>query len=255
MLPAPIVTLLQLYPSIPDLLSILQRWSDRSADDAEQELKEHLASRIFFLLLSDIETAPNFTAACRRIESRLGLSANTAEQLTEELSIIASRLRTLSSVRASGLSDLPYTVRRKLLDRQAHRCVVCGWHFRNQALHNRQPQHASPTLDHIVPYRIGGDGLSNLRIICGLCNAVKGDRMHIGERGRVWSDNFIFLHNLKVVAFWAMVRDGRCEVGGCAATPEQTRLFVSRRLGKGQFVIDNCITRCELHASADVIDY
>lgn len=51
-------------------------------------------------------------------------------------------------------------VRRLVLERDAHRCTLCG--SRQSPLH----------IDHVTPWSVGGSGRSdNLRVLCGSCNA------------------------------------------------------------------------------------
>lgn len=57
--------------------------------------------------------------------------------------------------------------RRALYGEQGGYCNGCAEHFRPQNL----------TVDHIIPRSKGGtDHLSNLQLLCGHCNSVKGDR-------------------------------------------------------------------------------
>ena len=55
-------------------------------------------------------------------------------------------------------------VRRRVYDRDGHRCVECG-------------TDADLTLDHIIPWSKGGDDtVANLRTLCRSCNSRKGAR-------------------------------------------------------------------------------
>ena len=62
----------------------------------------------------------------------------------------------------------PYRSHRKLLyGEQGGHCAGCGTHFEPQHLH----------VDHIIARAKGGtDHASNLQLLCGHCNSVKGDR-------------------------------------------------------------------------------
>lgn len=56
-------------------------------------------------------------------------------------------------------------VRRRVYDRDGHRCVVCG-------------SEDNLTLDHIVPWSLGGaDSVANLQTMCRSCNSRKGARV------------------------------------------------------------------------------
>ena len=55
----------------------------------------------------------------------------------------------------------------RLYDEQEVNCAGCNTHF--EALHL--------TIDHIIPRTKGGtDHLGNLLLLCGNCNAIKGNR-------------------------------------------------------------------------------
>jgi 5-methylcytosine-specific restriction endonuclease McrA len=65
--------------------------------------------------------------------------------------------------------SIPGALRRRVMDRDGHRCVIC------RAV-------ADLTLDHLVPWSRGGeDTEENLRVLCRPCNARKGTRT--GEQG------------------------------------------------------------------------
>jgi len=71
----------------------------------------------------------------------------------------------------TDLGDLPPAGskgnREEMYERQAGHCAGCGVHFPLRNL----------TVDHVVSRSRGGsDHISNLQLLCGACNSMKGDR-------------------------------------------------------------------------------
>lgn len=67
--------------------------------------------------------------------------------------------------RYKGRQWVPLAVRREVYERDQYRCVECG-------------TVADLTIDHIVPYSLGGpDTPDNLRTLCRPCNSRKGNRI------------------------------------------------------------------------------
>ena len=66
---------------------------------------------------------------------------------------------------------LPAAVRREVMDRDGHCCVVCG---------SEGPLH----IDHVHPVsRGGGDEVDNLQVLCARCNVSKGAKTMAEWRG------------------------------------------------------------------------
>lgn len=67
---------------------------------------------------------------------------------------------------------LPAAVRREVMDRDEHSCVVCG---------SEGPLH----IDHVHPVsRGGGDEVENLQVLCARCNVSKGAKTMAEWRGK-----------------------------------------------------------------------
>lgn len=244
--------LLKLYPKPDDLLSVLGSLSGRHRDNLEREVSEHLALRICFLLLGELESSSSYETFDRRLRLRL---APGNERL---FSVSDSLARTLALVSAKddsgrlGLRALTYPHRRALFAAQNHRCAVCGFAFTGrEETGDRTEYECSPTLDHKVPFRLGGEGYANLWILCGRCNGLKEARVHVGETGRPWTNNYVYSDKRRVVAFWAMWRDRQCTTDGCIKTARAGRLYVERRVARGAWVLDRCVTRCGDHIDHD----
>lgn len=261
MLPEPAKCLLESSAGIADLVGLLSRLSGRSTDETVTELREHLASRIFFLLLSDIATASSYTTIERRVSSRLEGTTHDPKRVSTLLAETLGRIEASSVARRSSLGDLPYPTRRSLFDRQNNRCAVCGWSFSTFPLpSHRSSTEAEATLDHIIPFRLGGDRRENLGVLCGLCNSIKNAAIHVGERGRVWIDNFIYgqtrVNYRRSVAFWTLARDKVCRWDSCNNGAFDGQLFAVRRDNTGGWVLDNCVTCCSLHLGEfEALDY
>lgn len=251
MIPKAIDELIRIYPDLKDLIALLGNLTDRPTQDTELEIKQHLAARVFFLLLGEVANAPNFVVLEERIRSRLQLPQHKLTDLTDVMATTVTSVDSASIGRRSSLNDLPHPIRKTLFRNQGNRCAICGWNFLIKNLESRTPVTAQPTLDHKIPHRIGGDRDDNLWILCGLCNSIKAENLHVGERGKVWIDNHIYMHRLQAVAFWTCMRDGQCKEPNCGKEPNTSRLFVVRRRNRGAWVLDNCETRCEEHVRKD----
>jgi hypothetical protein len=246
--------LLRLHPTLDDLIRLLSDLGDRPADETVAEIRQHLALRVIFLLLSETEGAPNYQVLRKRIENRLQVAGATG--LVDALASIRAHILAADIAPRSGLEDLTHTLRQALLKKQGDRCAVCGWHFHEPNHPGRIDTLSGPTLDHRVPYRLGGDQTTNIWILCHLCNAIKHSRLHVGEHGPVWTNNYVYWSRQRAVAFWVMMRDRQCRWAACTTTAATSRLLVVRIGNRGAWVFDNCVTVCETHlADADGINY
>jgi|SRR5262245_22663518 len=255
MLPTAARELLRLTSGIDGLLRILSQVTGRPVEELEAEVKSHLAARISFLLLGEVEDASNYNIILKRLTARLRISSSL-EPLTDAIANTLLCLGTAADVRRLSLLDLPYPARQQILQRQGRRCAICGWSFTESASHRKTSAEASPTLDHRIPYRVGGEHLDNLWILCGLCNSIKEATIHVGEHGRIWSNNYVYFPRLRAVAFWTFVREGQCRKEGCAASAAVSRLYVERLRHRGAWILDNCIVYCEQHVTvSESIDY
>lgn len=82
---------------------------------------------------------------------------------------MTSKTRRRSKNDKKGLRSLPAKRRRKLrakvLERYNHKCAQCG----------KGQDQVELTIDHIIPVTLDGKNiLSNLRVLCRLCNEKKG---------------------------------------------------------------------------------
>lgn len=123
-----------------------QDW--QRAADHEAEARKHIA-HAFDLLLAVY-----------------GSSEKTAEQLALYAEHEVLRRVPARPVPAKRKPErqVPYDVRKVVLERDAYRCQMCGdWH--------------NLAVDHIKPKSKGGpDTLDNLRVLCQSCNSRKGTR-------------------------------------------------------------------------------
>lgn len=239
-------------PTSDRLLELLAELSGRTLGDVTTEIDDHLASRIGFLLLGEIAGAENFETMLTRLRHRLNMSLSDATALAQELAETAASIEAASIRRKAGLRDLPYPMRQRLFAQQNSRCGVCGWKFADEVPTWRQPEECQATLDHRTPYRLGGERIENLWVLCGLCNLLKDSRVHVGEHGRLWINNHVYWEGQRAVAFWTLWRDRSCSV--CDASASTTRLTVRLR-GAGAWVVDNCQAVCVAHSSGVAFDY
>jgi HNH endonuclease len=251
MLPEVVEELLRLYPRQEDLVSTLAVLTGQDGSVTERELHEHLAARIAFLLIGETAGADSFPTIAGRLARRLKVDPARAHGFAEVLARAVVFLDAAEAGSRSSLRDLPYPQRRAMLLRQGGRCGVCGWQFGSQEAPQRATADGAATLDHRVPHRLGGDHDQNLWILCGLCNTIKQAAIHVGEHGRVWTNNYVYGLNPRRVAFWVMRRDRSCAFSGCGLRPDKARLFVVKKSTSGPWVVDNCVAVCAEHKHGD----
>lgn len=240
--------------SLDDLIALLADLSGRPADVVRTELVEHLGTRVAFLLLGEALSAPNYSAIEARVERRFNGDTETVRELASELARTVACIEAADVSRKASLRDLPYPLRQRLFRHQRNRCGICGWCFADDTPKWRAPEECLATLDHRTPFRLGGDCLENLWILCGLCNLLKESRLHVGEHGRIWINNHVYYEGTRPVAFWTLQRDSGCTL--CGRGPDSSRLRVRRRHEAGAWVVDNCQTLCVEHDDAGgAIDY
>jgi hypothetical protein len=227
------------------LIALLAEHSGRTVSDVTKEISEHLGTRLAFLLLGDVMDAPNYSVLEHRIANRFGANGGEVVELAHELAQTMACTEAATISRKSSLRDLPYPIRRRLLQSQNGRCAICGWLFSGDTPTWRCESECEATLDHRVPFRLGGERLENLWILCGLCNAIKASWSHIGEHGRIWINNHIYYEGERSVAFWVMCRQKACSQ--CSALAGEARFLVRRRRDTGAWVADNCEIICENH--------
>jgi len=241
---------LTVFPDISSLLHGLAHVSGRNEADLEREVREHLATRLAFLLLGEVEGAANFPTIGRRIRQALPPNAELGD-LVSSVAKFSCAVESSNDMRRTSWADLPYPIRTAMLIKQGRRCGVCGWDFVATATEGLDKR--GPTLDHKMPYRLGGDSLDNLWVLCALCNAIKESALHVGEHGRTWTNNFVYGGRRRSIAFWVMYRDKVCL--RCGVLPSTTQLFVYRRHDRGSWSHDNCVTSCSGCGTGQLVDY
>lgn len=167
--------------------------------EVEGEVSMMLALRILWRLVPDAlftQGNPDYEElAFAMIEKEI--TAVPSEMTIQMLATIYRRLR---SARTSGRAyttslDLETSTHRALLDGQGGACLVCRYKFYDvsaDSLHETDLSYFEeeyrpfegevfleqyfrrPTLDHVIPYFLGGDGPENWQILCETCNAGKG---------------------------------------------------------------------------------
>lgn len=237
-----------LVGSIDDLIEEIGRLSGRSEDAVRAEVSTQLALRLSLLILGELEGSVNYSVVKQRIQSLFPKVSDT--KLNSTVDSFAKALVLVESSEVGPklrLQDISYPTRRKLFARQGNRCGICGWSFQQSNYTEREEWAGQPCLDHKVPNKIGGEKSENLWITCSLCNTLKEAALHIGEHGRIWSNNALFRKRGRSVAFWTLIRDGKCSQASCDVGPNKDQLFVERVSNRGAWVADNCRTRCISH--------
>jgi hypothetical protein len=255
LLPEAVRTIRQQSPKLDSLLALLASLTGQAVESLQDEVADHIAARIFFLLLEEARDSPGFDVLEERLAARLPTELRS-RNLSEAIAQASVNSGLPAAILSSGLRRLPYPIRERISRDQGNRCAVCGIAFQADVPAGRTASECEPSLDHAVPLKLGGDQAANLRITCTLCNSIKGASIHVGENGRVWIGNSVYVSYSRTVAFWTLARDKRCTAAGCTAGPGMVRLFAVRAGGRAAVTLDNCIARCERHLSGQhVIQY
>jgi len=73
------------------------------------------------------------------------------------------------------------TKRRRILNRDEHKCQVCNKKLRLSIESDLSTSNAIAQIDHIIPRSLGGkNNDDNLRILCRTCNSSRGNRTSSG---------------------------------------------------------------------------
>lgn len=159
-----------------------------------------------------------------------------------------------SAVRKFGISDVRAqpSAYRKLSGLQNNRCAVCGRSFTEQT---------TPTLDHIVPFRLIGDvpDGSNWQLLCAECNSAKGTLVSALQSEHSYNWMYSLGSQLPPTTtvhletrYVTLAQKRQCEVGQCSATPLTHELRLERRVQSGLAVADNLRVVCASHARCEV---
>jgi hypothetical protein len=146
---------------------------------------------------------------------------------------------------------------RSIRERQHARCVCCG-----VSLVGAQVE----TLDHVIPWRLGGDPEAgcNWQLMCETCNSGKAEFLSSAclpeFQNWAYSDTYsnsgledrpCISRRLRylVVSYYR-----HCQHPGCTASPQDSKLSVVRNphCQTGFFVFDHLTVRCEDHIDGDV---
>lgn len=166
--------------------------------------------------------APNFRALSRSLlEEHLDIVSPDPE-LIKNLSIILKRIRRYGTDGRDGHEgfriDSPR--HREILSDQNYRCNLCLYkfsdtldlyydeglgcsHFPRTDEVCLETYHRRPEIDHIVPITIGGNGDSNLQVLCKACNLGKSDWissvfvMPSAGRGRAFRYRAVLTHQMR----------------------------------------------------------
>jgi 5-methylcytosine-specific restriction endonuclease McrA len=133
-----------------------------------------------------------------------------------------------------------------LMERQNNRCAVCGLVLSTDTY---------VAIDHVLPWRIGGDKDANLQLLCEKCNRGKRDYVSPLQSSRVhgWmygldGDDLMRVNEDSRYVALAVAR--RCMHQRCHRTPRDSVLDVFPRDTTSILTIDNLVVGCEHHAFA-----
>jgi 5-methylcytosine-specific restriction endonuclease McrA len=130
-----------------------------------------------------------------------------------------------------------------LIARQVGRCCVCGTALTNDT-------HVA--IDHVLPWRIGGDKDANLQLLCERCNRGKRDYVSPLQSPRIhgWMYGLDGLDLSRVnedSRYVALAVAGRCMFLTCLQAPRDGELDVYSRSASAIATLDNCVVSCGGH--------
>jgi len=237
-----------------DPLDSLRQLLGHSARQVEFSVHALAAVRIRFamLLLPDLDDDLSYNGRCTvtiRYLSDLGLREDTdfdSEDVDQILQTATYLKEASRGGRKSSWSDLHYVDKHDLLEKQNRRCGLCG---RPLEIGGSPSSSALPTLDHIVPFALGGNRKDNLRLICKSCNSTKGMNLTFANSDRVAMNYFIKYPTSghpKEVVLWVLERDrSQCTEKDCPHTSKTSKLGVVKIYSRGREIYDNLRTVCE----------
>jgi hypothetical protein len=151
----------------------------------------------------------------------------------------------------SDLRSIKKSIYSRIKQLQNNRCSGCGAEFSGKILE---------TLDHIIPWRIGGDPTdgSNWQILCEKCNRGKGTMMSVllslDFYNWIYGDKLEVLSGRRIsdeLRYITLVRNKFCSELSCQANPSNRRLYVVPKYSDGLSIVDMLDIKCELHAAGD----
>lgn len=141
----------------------------------------------------------------------------------------------------------------RLRESQRYRCAICGAAFDGKV---------AETLDHIIPWRLGGDPPegSNWQILCKPCNDGKSDL--ISSIALVEYFNWVYADTKDVVPdlsenkislrsrYLLLSCREQCELETCKMGPTGAELVIVRRAKTGFSVFDHLAVYCVAHVES-----
>jgi hypothetical protein len=161
--------------------------------------------------------------------------------------------------RKASIGDLRLqsTLHQKIRTTQNQRCAVCGVLF---------TQGTPETLDHVIPWRVGGDPAdgANWQLLCGPCNEAKANFfcgfamieysnwIYVDSRykERIYPDDYVSTGN----RFLVLATARQCRSPGCTVTPRDSELFIVRSMATGFSVFDYLSVRCAAHVAEVAVE-
>lgn len=134
------------------------------------------------------------------------------------------------------------SVFRRLLAEQDARCAVCGRSYQGKYEFH---------LDHIVPWRLGGNAIWNLQLLCSDCNRGKRDTISAMQypayHNWCYGDTAPLKSATLQTRYVRLAMSAECSTPGCSSGPREQELRVARRLESGLWVLDNLRVLCGAH--------
>lgn len=250
-----------------DRLDALLRFAELVGMDHESlylSLIAVSAERITMWLVGVIDESLNYDERCEVVRQRLrriaieGLSHEQSDRLVRFVVETQARVALASGDRKAGIGSISEVMADGLLEKQGHRCAVCGVPLRSRVRQksSRFSDGVEPIgrehLDHVLPFYWAGNEL-NLRVLCSQCNQLKNDRLGMQEDGFVLSGNHVRRRDQseirRRVAFWTLARRNACEIVGCQHTATSSLLYVGVRDFRSPWLADNLEIRCDEHST------
>lgn len=163
-----------------------RRWSnlapDVTVDDIPKWLNALAASHLVEVDYDADEVFVSGFFASEFIASQPRRAAGAYDAINESFShrLRAVALAELADAVAAAADRVPTGIRAVVLERDGYQCKACGWRPGDVAPAGAPGSEVYRGLevDHIYPRsRGGGDELSNLQVLCSICNTKKGARV------------------------------------------------------------------------------
>lgn len=216
--------------------------------DCERQIVGTTAIRTAMKVLPELPPGLGYNAGVEFIESyfiddlKLIKGIHFQDEHVElVIDILENIQRANAGLKKKSFSDFHWDDKRKILQSQNNRCLVCGIGLTYPADPSCLSQ---PELDHIIPFVFAGNHPSNLQVICKACNIGKHQHIAPYTDAQVSMNLFYMGEMSKRLRYWVYVRYG-CKCSVCGSSARTTKLEIGKRHSRGRVIFDNLISCCK----------